>query len=101
MVQASRTLKQEYVKLQKKYVELEDELSDTKEQLAEHEQSKRGSRGAKGAARVPQLQKTVVELKGRVRKLEKTRARDKRKIAKVRYGLSEVLGKLLNMVGIA
>lgn len=68
-------------------------MADTKEQLAEHEHPRRGSRGAKkGATSVSQLQKTVVELKGRIRKLEKTRARDKRKIAKVRCGLSQVRG---------
>ena len=36
------------------------------------------------------MQKTVVELKTRVRKLEKVRARDRKKIAKVRASVYDI-----------
>ena len=84
VVQSARSLKQEYTQLQKKYEDLQVELADTKEQLEGGEQPRRGSKGAKKGPSVVQLLKTVVELKTRVRKLEKVRARDRKKIAKVR-----------------
>ncbi|KAI0089200.1 hypothetical protein BDY19DRAFT_130210 [Irpex rosettiformis] len=83
VVQSARSLRQEYTKLQKKHEELQAELTDAKEQLEAEEQPKRGSKGAKKGPSVAQLQKVVAELKGRVRKLEKVRARDRRKIAKL------------------
>lgn len=69
VVKSARALKQDYQQLQRKHEELAAELIDTREQLENDTQPKRGHKG-KGP-NVAQLQKQVVQLKARVRELEK------------------------------
>ena len=68
-MQTARALKRDYQKLQKKNEELAAELADTKEQLEGEVQPKRGHKGK--SPNVPQLQRQIVQLKSRVRELEK------------------------------
>ncbi|KAI0340762.1 hypothetical protein BDW22DRAFT_346726 [Trametopsis cervina] len=76
-----RTFERDYAKLKQRNEELTTQLADATEQMEVEHQPKPGKKGK--ATSVAQLQKQVVELKAKVRELDRARARDKRKIAKL------------------
>lgn len=69
VVKSARALQRDYKKLEKENQELQASLTNAKEQLEAEAQPKRGRKGS--GPTVPQLQKQVVQLKARVRELEK------------------------------